>query len=76
MNEESTVLRSDQEYNVNVVKTSVKCSEPHYRGDEPVFRQTLISCPLLCLCYPNKNVIKNNITSSVIHIIVCLPKIE
>ena len=28
MNEESTVLRSDQEYNVNVVKTSVKCSKP------------------------------------------------
>ena len=32
MNEESTVLRSDQEYNVNVVKTNVKCSEPRRRG--------------------------------------------
>ena len=63
MNEESTVLRSNQEYNVNVVKTSVKCSKPG---------QKLCSCPLLCLCYLNNNVIKNNITSSIIHIIVCL----
>ena len=31
MNDECIVLRSDQEYNVNVVKTSVKCSEPRPR---------------------------------------------
>ena len=69
MNEESTVLRNDQEYNVNVIKTSLCLGEL-------AFRQTLVSCPLHCLCHPNKNVIKNNITSSVIHIIVCLPKTE
>ena len=54
---------------VPVYKLYVKCSEL-------VFGQTLVFCPLNCLCYPNKNVIKNNIISSIIHIIVCLSKIE
>ena len=29
MNEESTVLRIDQVYNMDVGKISAKCSEPH-----------------------------------------------
>ena len=29
MNEESTVLRINQVYNIDIGKISVKCSEPH-----------------------------------------------
>ena len=46
------------------------------RLGKPISRQKLCSCPFLFLCYLNKNVIKNNITRSVIHIIVCLLKIK
>ena len=61
INEESTVLISDQEYNVNVVKTSVKCSEPHRLGEVKVilFLGKLCFLTLIFLCNPSKNVIKN-----------------
>ena len=46
MNEESTVLRSDQEYNVNVVKTSVKCSKPRFASTN-LFLGRLVFSPLI-----------------------------
>ena len=46
------------------------------RLSEPVSRQTCFLAPYLPALYKYKNVIKNNIISTVLHIIVCLPKIE
>ena len=75
MNEESTVLRSDQEYNINVVKTSVKFFE-RFASMNLFLGRLCFLVPYLLALYKYKNVIKNNITSSVIHKIVCLPKTE
>ena len=55
-------------------KLYVKCSEPLRRGEAS--EQTCFLDPYLLVLYKYKNVIKNNITSLVLHIIVGLPKIE
>ena len=75
MNEESTILRSDQEYNVNVVKTNVKCSI-HFASANLFLGRLCFLAPYLLALYKYKNVIKNNITCSIIHIIIYMPKTE
>ena len=63
-------------WSIPVHKLYENCYELCHQGEaNPVSRKTLFLA-LICLCYPNKNEIKNNITSSVIHIIVCLPITE
>ena len=58
---------------VPVYKLNVKYS---LRRGEFVSGQTCFLAPYLLALYKYQNVIKNNITSSVLHIIVYLPKIE
>ena len=58
---------------VIVHKLYEKCSESRRLGKA---KAGFDSRSYLLQLYKYKNVIKNNITSSVIHIIVCLPKTE
>ena len=60
---------------VPIYKLYVKCSEPR-RLCKPIFGQTCFLAPYLIELDKYKNVIKNNITRLVLHIIVCLSKIE
>ena len=60
---------------IPVHKLYENCSELCRRGEADLVSGQTLFLTLIFL-NPNKNVIKNNITSSVIHIIVCLPKTE
>ena len=62
---------------VHVYKLYVKCSESRRLSEAMLFLGKLcFLAPYLCALYKYKNVIKNNTIRSVLHIIVCLLKIE
>ena len=72
MNAESTVLRSDHEYNVNVVKTNVKCFDLTTSANLFLGRLCFLA-PYLLSLYKYKNVIKEQYNKcSETHINVCL----